>query len=292
MSVILKEKGGQNLKEDLYELKEIEEKIKNKLDFIKDNTDINSVKALKNNIYEKASKTFIYNLKKLIKHEGTQKSLARKVGISEDLLSKYKAGEAFPSIETLIYICEVYKLSLTNLIDVPFTAVDLENLEDKQEINSDMFEEKYYVYFLVTNLSREGAIHEGSVEFRNNKAEFKILSDGQVVKRFIGTYNIADKLIFFNLNSSEDGTTYISMIKPNVNKNKYVGGLALMMLPSDANSKPCAQKVLFTKVRVNRDTYYSKLKELLSFSTEGGGHVKITQSEDEFAYNFIRMMDK
>ena len=79
------------------------------------------------------------------------------------------------------------------------------------------------------------------------------------------------------------------MIKPNVNKNKYVGGLAMMMLPSDANSKPCVQKILFSKIKLDRDEYYNNLKEILSFSVEGigFGHVKVSQWEDEAAYNFI-----
>ena len=51
------------------------------------------------------------------------------------------------------------------------------------------------------------------------------------------------------------------MIKPNVNKNKYVGGLAMMMLPSDANSKPCVQKILFSKIKLDRDEYYNKETE-------------------------------
>lgn len=282
------------MKEDLYELNEIDEKVKRKLDNIKNNEDsmlitINEVKAVKNDIYEKTSKTFVYNLKKLIQLELTQKNLAKKIGISEDLLSKYKGGEAFPSIETLLYICEVYNISIEKLIATPLTAADIDSFEDNHETEFNIFEEKYYTYFLVTNTAREGSIHEGAIEICNDNVIFKILSNGEVVKYFTGKYNISDKLIFFNLQSSNDGTTYINMIKPNVNKNKYVGGLAMLMLPSDANSKPCAQKILFSKIRLNREIYYSNLKELLNFSVEGEnlGHVKISSWEDEVAYNFI-----
>jgi transcriptional regulator with XRE-family HTH domain len=282
------------LKEDLYELSQIDEEVKSKFDYIKRNSDviiknINIVKALKNNIYEKASKTFVYNLKKLIQLESTQKKLAKKIGISEDLLSKYKSGEAFPSIETLIYICEVYKISMEKLIYTPLTISDIEGLESNEELSFNMFEEKYYVYFLVTNIAREGTIHEGVIEIFNGDVVFKIISNSEVVKSFNGEYNISDKLIFFNLKSLSDGIAYINMIKPNVNKNKYVGGLAMLMLPSDANSKPCSQKILFSKVRLDRKLYYNNLKKLLSFSVEGvtWGHVKISQWEDEAAYNFI-----
>lgn len=285
------------LKKDTYELEEINEKVKNKLGYIKTNPDImfkniNEVKALKNDIFEKASKTFMYNLRKLIQMESTQKNLSKKIGISEDLLSKYKSGEAFPSIETLIYICEIYNITLDKLIGIPLSSSDIENLEYNQETEFNIFEEKYYVYFLVTNIAMEGTIHEGVVEICNDDVIFKIVSNGKVVKYFTGNYTTSDKLIFFNLQSLNDGTTYINMIKPNVNKNKYVGGLAMLMLLSDANSKPCAQKILFSKIKLDREVYYNNLKELLNFSVEGVplGHVKISQWEDEVAYNFIQKL--
>lgn len=282
------------MKEYLHELRELDEKIRNKSDYIKNNpnimfNNINEVKALKNSIYEKASKTFIYNLKKLIQLESTQKNFANKIGISEDLLSKYKSGGAFPSIETLLYICEVYGLSIDKLINIPLTAIEIERLETNNETQFNIFEDRYYVYFLVTNKEREGAIHEGIVDICNNNVEFKIFSNIEVVKYFVGKYNISDKLIFFNLCSSSYGSAYINMIKPNLNKNKYVGGLAMMMLPSDANSKPCAQKILFSKFKLDREVYYTKLKKLLSFCADEVtlGNVKISQWEDENAYNFI-----
>jgi transcriptional regulator with XRE-family HTH domain len=131
---------------DLYELKEIDAKVKSKLDYIKSNPDImvnniNEVKALKNDMYVKASKAFIYNLKKLIQLESTQKNLAKKICISEDLLSKYKSAEAFPSIETLIYICEVYNLSMDKLIGMPLSLSDIRDLEynKETEFNPELF---------------------------------------------------------------------------------------------------------------------------------------------------------
>jgi transcriptional regulator with XRE-family HTH domain len=282
------------LKKDLMEIREIDEKVKSKLNYLKSNAEVtinntNEIKALKNHIYERTSKTFVYNLKKLIQLEGTQKKLAKKIGVSEDLLSKYKSGETFPSIETLLYICEVYNITLEKLITVTLITGDIENIENVEETEFDIFEEKYYVYFLVTNIAREGAIHEGVVEFSNDDVIFKILSKGKEVKAFKGHYDISDKLIFFNLQSQKDGIAYINMIKPNVNKYKYVGGLAMLMLPSDANSKPCAQKLLFSKIRLDRELYYNNLKELLTYVAGGEtfGHIKISQWEDEVAYNFI-----
>ena len=284
------------MKKELYELKEINETIKLNLDSIKREKNIcniNSIKALKNNIFQKTSKTFIYNLKKLIQIEGTQRQLAKRIGVSEDLLSKYKSGEAFPAIETLIYICEIYKIKLENLISVPLTAMDVENLENNQNIKEDIFEELYYTYFLVTNIGREGAIHEGVIEILDDSVMFKILSrSGDIVKCFKGNYNTSDKLIYFSLQSAEDGITNITMIKPNVNKNKYICGLAMLMLPSDANSKPCVQKMLFSKMKLDRDLYHNELKEFLNFSIDENifGNIKLSREEDEKVYNFIRKL--
>jgi len=271
--------------------------VKNKLNYIKtleDSTicDINEIKALKNNLYEKASKVFIYNLKRLIQLESTQKRLAKKIGVSEDLLSKYKSGDAFPSIETLIYICEVYNISISKLIDMPLTAEDIDYSENQQVVDLNFFEEKYYVYFLVTNIAKEGAIHEGIVEIVGDNVVFKILSGYKVVKVFTGSYDFSDKLLYFSLQSVEDGIAYINMFRPNINKNKYVGGVAMLLLASDANSKPCTQKILFSKIRLDRELCFYQINELLNFHIQDTtfGNIKISLAEDEVAYSFVEKL--
>lgn len=275
-------------------LNKIDEEIKNKIDELKYKEEnhkeyINQVKCIKNSLYNKASKIFVYNLKKLIGLEGTQKKLAKKIGVSEDLLSKYKSGEAFPSIETLIYICRVYNISLDKFLSRELKAVDIEILENNKELNDEIFEEKYYTYFLVTNIGKEGAIQEGRITFNHDEVTFEILGKGKVVKSFKGKYKISEKLIFFNLQSGHDGIAYINMIKPNLNKNKYIGGIALMMLPSDANSKPCVQKILISKKSINREEYKYELREFLSFKDKKieAGNLKISPWEDEEVYDFI-----
>lgn len=214
--------------------------------------------------------------------------------MAEDLLSKYKAGDTFPSIDTLIYICNIYNITIDKFFSTPLNYLDIEKNESNQNMGCSIFQENYYVYFLVTNTSKEGYIHEGIVEICDNNVIFKILSNETVVKYFTGAYSLSDKLVYLNLNSVDDGNAYITMIKPNINKNKYVGGLALLSLSSDANSKPCSQKILFSNTRINRSTYYENLKELLCFFIEDKcfGNVKISQVEDELAYNFIEKLPK
>lgn len=278
------------VKNELYEIESLEKKISTELKSIKKgNNDINKVKALKNNIYEKTSKIFMYNLKKLIQLETTQKNLARKIGVSEDLLSKYKTGEAFPSIETLLYISEVYNIKYDQLITKPLTISELEVLGEQAGSDLNLFERIYYTYFFVTNKLKDKSIHEGSLEFSEDAISFKILSNNSIVKEFTGSCSIHDKLIYFELKSHNDGNAYINMIRPNVNKSKYIGGAAMLILPSDAASKPCAQKILISKVRIDRDENYSKLKDLLSFSDDKNkiSNIKISYADDELAYEFI-----
>lgn len=263
----------------------------------------NAIKVLKNDIYQKTTEVFIYNLKKLIQLEGTQKQLARKIGISEDLLSKYKSGDAFPAIETLIYMGTIYQISLESLIGLPFDNSVLERLESRIESTSGhgpshLFEKAYYLYFLVTNVgndTRVGAIHEAVLEIDENGqgATFKIFSDSRVVKSFSGTVRVCERLVYFNLTSATEGEVNCHMARPNLNKNRYVGGMALMLLPSDARSKPCCQKVLFSRVKIDRDEHGQRIKELLRFDSvnESVGHIKVTPSDDEMAYSFVRQFN-
>lgn len=249
--------------------------------------DINFMDNIKHNLREKTSKLFIYNLNKLIRLESTQKNLAKKIGVSEDVLSKYKSGASFPNIETLMYICEIYNIDLTSFLSTKLTSLDI---EDNENPCSNIFEKKYYGYFLVTNMTKVGTVHEGIIKISNDNVVFEIHSNNSVIKHFVGDYSISDKLVSFDLHSAEDGNAHISMIKPNINKNKYVGGLSMLSLASDANSKPCCQKILFSKTQIDRIANFTNLKELLSFYVEDNsfGNIKISQAEDEIAYNFVQ----
>lgn len=285
---------GIDLKKELEELKKIEQDIEENINTI-NIENIDNIKYIKNKIYERSSKIFIYNLKKLIQLEGTQKKLAKKIGISEDLLSKYKAGDAFPSIETLVYASRVYNIEMDKLVNVPFNSEDVERLEGEKNTEAEFtFERRYYTYFLVTNMDREGAIHEGSLDFYGKSIVFKIMAGSDIVKKFKGNVSLSDKLISFHLHSDEDGDAFISMIRPNVNKMALVGGTGIFMLPSDANSKPCAQKIIFSMVKIDRQKYNRELKELLNFKVLASefGNVKMSRTEDENVYNFIENVVK
>lgn len=250
------------------------------------------IKIEKNNIYEKTSEVFIHNLKKLIQLEGTQKNLANKIGVSEDLLSKYKAGDAFPSIETLIYICKIYHLTMDDFLSIQLPSSYFEQLSQSINISNSIFKENYYCYFFVTNSSKEGSIHKGTLSISQNNATFKILGEKAIIKEFKGLYNVCENLIFFNLYSPTDGCAYITTIKPSLNKSKYIGGISLLSLPSDANSKPCCQKIIISSIKIDREKYCSELNNFLNFSldTKALGNIKISRYEDEKVYDFIETL--
>lgn len=267
---------------------DLNKKISLELSAVKNNTsnDINKVKQIKNDLYLKTSSIFIHNLKLLITIESTQKKLANKIGISEDLLSKYKSGAAFPSIETLLYISEIYNISLNKFLSEPLNYTDIYKTEEY----NDIFEEKYYAYFFVTNIAKEGAIHESILNFKDRNVNFNILVNGHIIKSFDGMYNDSGRIISIELKSLEDGNAYINMIKPNLNKRKYVGGVALLLLPSDANSKPCCQKIIISKYKIDINMYHSNVENLLQFHNQEQNfdNIKLSVADDENVYNFLQ----
>ncbi|MGL5415988.1 MAG: helix-turn-helix domain-containing protein [Clostridium sp.] len=275
------------MKKELLEIKSLSDNLEYKLNNKKP-TNL-EIKNIKNDIFGKTSKIFIYNLKKLIQIEETQKNLAKIIGVSPDLLSKYKSGETFPTIETLIYICEVYKLSLDNLLNKPLNAIDIENLENSLYQDESIFLEKYYLYFSVTNLGAKGSIHKGILEIKDNIAIFKIVASDRILKYFKGNFSVSENILSFNLESSSDGNVSISMIKPPLNKNKYLGGIGFLMLPSDASSKPCIQKIILSNKNIDREVYFNDLKDILKFSVleKDFNYLKLNQEENDIVYNFI-----
>lgn len=247
------------------------------------------IKILKNRIYEKTLKIFVHNLKKLIRLEETQKNLAKKIGVSEDLLSKYKSGETFPSIETLLYMCQIYNINIDKFLTIPLNSSYFEKALESTLNNSSILSKNYYCYFFVTNFSKEGIIHEGKLTISSNNISFKILSGETIIKEFSGEWKVSENLIFFNLYSSKNGCAHITMPKPSLNKSKYIGGIGMLCLPSDANSKPCSQKIIISKTQIDREKYYDVLNKFLNFISEDKkfGNIKVSRYEDEKVYAFI-----
>ncbi|KHD37761.1 DNA-binding protein [Clostridium acetobutylicum] len=252
------------------------------------------IKILKNKIYDETSSIFIHNLKKLIQLEGTQKKLASKIGVSEDLLSKYKSGDAFPAIETILYICKLYNITIDEFLNIPLTSSYFEDMLYDDTGFEDIFKQDYFCYFFVTNSGKKSGIHESNLRIAKKNCIFRIYIKGEVIKEFKGTYKISDNLVFFNLYSREYGYAYITMIKPSLNKSKYIGGIAMLSLPSDANSKPCCQKIIISSSKINRELSFDILNNFLCFKSEKSsfGNIKISRYEDEKVYDFITNLNE
>lgn len=263
--------------------------------------DNHTIKMHKHALFQHATETFLYNIKQFIAIEGTQKKLAQGIGVSEELLSKYKSGDAFPAIETLMVMAERYGLTLDTLLKEkvdPWSLNQNTHLATNQVLVGKEVQ-PYYLYFFVTNIDRKGLLHEGRLFLHsqaNSKAIFEIHSDKGQIKRYVGHWKTSSKMIFMHFNSEkeEEGTASLHFINPPMHGAQYVGGMGLMLLPSDATSKPCAQRVLVSRVQINRDQYAQPLENFLKFEcTEQDANCfeKINASQDERAYVFIRKVE-
>lgn len=252
-----------------------------------------TIKMHKHELFQNATETFLYNIKQFIAIEGTQKKLAQGIGVSEELLSKYKNGDAFPAIETLMVMAERYGITIDALLKEKLDG------RTRQQDTGVSANQTFYVYFFVSNIDRKGLLHEGRLFLHgqsNSETIFEIHSDKGQIKRYVGTWKASSKMIFIHLNSEreEAGTASIHFIKPPMHDAKYVGGMGMMLLPSDASSKPCAQRILISRIQMDRDRYAVPLVNLLKFECtelDNNCFEKINASQDERAYVFIRKIE-
>lgn len=68
----------------------------------------------------------------------------------------------------------------------------------------------------------------------------------------------------------------------------------MLSLPSDANSKPCCQKIIISSSKINRELSFDILNNFLCFKSERGsfGNIKISRYEDEKVYDFITNLNE
>ena len=67
------------------------------------------------------------NLKKYRKYHGfTQRVLAKKINISRQAYSNYETGKRSPDAEVLDKLCDIYSISLDQLVRQPFSVENRE----------------------------------------------------------------------------------------------------------------------------------------------------------------------
>ena len=74
------------------------------------------------------------NLKKLRKSKKlSQESLAEKVGVSRQSISKWECGEAYPEIDNILKLCKIFHCKINNLVHEELT--DISSLDEEVKMS-------------------------------------------------------------------------------------------------------------------------------------------------------------
>lgn len=78
---------------------------------------------------------FCDNLKSIRKQKKiSQESLAEKVGVSRQSVSKWECGDAYPTMDNIIKLCEIFNCKINNLVHDDLTDLDSLDKEIKMSI--------------------------------------------------------------------------------------------------------------------------------------------------------------
>lgn len=82
---------------------------------------------------------FCDNLRNLRKQRKiSQEDLAEKVGVSRQSVSKWECGEAYPSMDNILILCEIFKCKLNDLVHE--NLKDIDSLDEEVKMNIVKFE--------------------------------------------------------------------------------------------------------------------------------------------------------
>lgn len=74
------------------------------------------------------------NLKKLRKSKKmSQETLAEKIGVSRQSVSKWETGEAYPEMNNILYLCDIFRCHINDLVHEDF--VDINSLDEEIKMN-------------------------------------------------------------------------------------------------------------------------------------------------------------
>lgn len=75
------------------------------------------------------------NLKNIRKSKNiSQEYLAEKLGVSRQSVSKWETGENFPSMNNIMYLCEIFKCKINDLVHEDFTDIESLDSEIKESV--------------------------------------------------------------------------------------------------------------------------------------------------------------
>ena len=76
------------------------------------------------------------NLRNLRKMKNlSQEKLAEKIGVSRQSISKWECGEAYPEMDNILILCDIFNCKLTEIVHKDMTDIDSlgEEVKEKQE---------------------------------------------------------------------------------------------------------------------------------------------------------------
>ena len=78
---------------------------------------------------------FCDNLKRLRKQRKiSQEMLAEKVGVSRQSVSKWECGEAYPSMDNILILCDIFNCKINDLVHENLTDINSLDEEVKMSI--------------------------------------------------------------------------------------------------------------------------------------------------------------
>lgn len=207
--------------------------------------------------------------------------MAKKIGISPDLLSKYKLGEAFPSIETLIYICHVYNMEIYSFLFKPLTEFDINMINLSKEYNSHIFRGKFFIYLL----ENPNKIKEFSVNFADKNIFILRDKTNKSKECFCSNFIYAKNSTSFNILSEEFGNIHVIFLSDSSKTRRNLGGIAAAYF---FNESVTFNKMLFSKFKIDTKLYHYDLISMLSLNTNCKKvKFQLTKNDIEICNSFL-----
>ncbi|MCL2188182.1 MAG: hypothetical protein FWC16_10430 [Defluviitaleaceae bacterium] len=212
--------------------------------------------------------------------EETFENLAHKLGCDTSVLSK----NVSPKKVSLKFLDRI-----SNAYDFDYADVLFGYLEYMDKPMLDI----YYAYFLGDAPAGKLRMNVAEIKTKKNKIDFTIKLKHVPSKVLNGKIMITDNVIYFNMHGEDAGLPYQGYITLPYGKKvkEYVGGVGFMMLPVEAQTLPCVQKVVISSKELdltNKETGdYQFLAKVLKLESENTYLQIASKDQDSEVYKHI-----